>query len=204
MLSERKGLPNHLHKEIWNKKQIFTLQKLKELKQSDLLIECMGSISEKGYKIAVCSNSIRKTVLTVLSKLGLIEFMDLIISNEDVKNSKPHPEMYWKAISMMGVLPEETLIVEDSPYGLLAASRAKTHILRVKNPDEVTWKNINKKLEEIKSGNIQTKPKWVDKKLNVLIPMAGAGSRFQQAGYTFPKPLIDLKGKPMIQLVVEI
>jgi HAD superfamily hydrolase (TIGR01509 family) len=203
MLSERKGLPNHLHKEIWNKKQIFTLQKLKELKQSDLLIECMGSISEKGYKIAVCSNSIRKTVLTVLSKLGLIEFMDLIISNEDVKNSKPHPEMYWKAISMMGVLPEETLIVEDSPYGLLAASRAKTHILRVKNPDEVTWKNINKKLEEIKSGNIQTKPKWVDKKLNVLIPMAGAGSRFQQAGYTFPKPLIDVKGKPMIQLVVE-
>ena len=33
--------------------------------------------------------------------------------------------------------------------------------------------------------------------------MAGAGSRFQQAGYTFPKPLIDVKGKPMIQLVVE-
>ena len=32
--------------------------------------------------------------------------------------------------------------------------------------------------------------------------MAGAGSRFQQAGYTFPKPLIDVKGKPMIQLVV--
>ena len=42
--------------------------------------------------------------------------------------------MYWKAISMMGCLPEETLIVEDSPYGLLAASRSKSHILRVKNP----------------------------------------------------------------------
>jgi len=45
--------------------------------------------------------------------------------------------------------------------------------------------------------------KWQDKNLNVLIPMAGAGSRFQQAGYTFPKPLIDVKGKPMIQVVVE-
>jgi beta-phosphoglucomutase-like phosphatase (HAD superfamily) len=38
-----------------------------------------------------------------------MEFMDLVISNEDVKNSKPHPEMYWKAISMMSCLPEETL-----------------------------------------------------------------------------------------------
>jgi dTDP-glucose pyrophosphorylase len=46
-------------------------------------------------------------------------------------------------------------------------------------------------------------PKWQGGKLNVLIPRAGAGSRFQQAGYTFPKPLIDVKGKPMIQVVVD-
>ena len=52
-------------------------------------------------------------------------------------------------------------------------------------------------------GESKDKPKWVDKKLNILIPMAGAGSRFQKAGYTFPKPLIEVKGKPMIQLVVE-
>ena len=39
--------------------------------------------------------------------------------------------------------------------------------------------------------------------MNVLIPMAGAGSRFAQAGYTFPKPLIEVNGKPMIQVVVE-
>jgi HAD superfamily hydrolase (TIGR01509 family) len=203
MLTERKGLPTELHKQVWDTKQELTLRKLKELEPSNQLIVCMESIVSQGYKIAVCSNSIRKTVLTVLSKLGIMEYMDLIISNEDVKNSKPHPEMYWKAISMMSVLPEETLIVEDSPYGLLAASRAKAHILRVKNPYEVTWNNIYNKLQEIKMGQIQTKPKWVDNKLNVLIPMAGAGSRFQQAGYSFPKPLIDVEGKPMIQVVVE-
>lgn len=39
--------------------------------------------------------------------------------------------------------------------------------------------------------------------LNIVIPMAGAGSRFAQAGYTFPKPLIEIKGKPMIQVVVD-
>jgi dTDP-glucose pyrophosphorylase len=46
-------------------------------------------------------------------------------------------------------------------------------------------------------------PKWINKNINVLIPMAGAGSRFEKAGYTFPKPLIEVNGKPMIQLVVE-
>jgi len=95
------------------------------------------------------------------------------------------------------------LIVEDSPYGLLAASRSKSHILRVKSPVDVTYSNIVKKIKEIKMGNIETIPKWKNEKLNILIPMAGAGSRFELAGYTFPKPLIEVKGKPMIQVVVD-
>ena len=203
MLTQRKGLPVKKHKEVWDNKQKYTLEALTKLKSSVQLQVCMSTLVNQGYKIAVCSNSIRKTVLTVLSKLEIIEYMDLIISNEDVKNSKPHPEMYWKAISMMSCLQEETLIVEDSPYGLLAASRAKAHILRVAHPKDVTYNNIYKKLKEINSGTMITTPKWKDDKLNVLIPMAGAGSRFEQAGYTFPKPLIDVNGKPMIQVVIE-
>ena len=203
MLTERKGLPTSSHTDIWIHKQKLTLEKLKQLEPSDVLIELMDSLVERGYKIAVCSNSIRKTVLTVLSKLGIMEFMDYIISNEDVENSKPHPEMYWNAISKMKCLPEETLIVEDSPYGLLAAARSKSHILRVKNTKQTNLKNINNKLKQIEMGEQQSTPAWRDETLNVLIPMAGAGSRFQQAGYTFPKPLIEVKGKPMIQVVVE-
>ena len=52
-----------------------------------------------------------------------------------------------------------------------------------------------------KKSNIR--PKWQGGDMNVLIPMAGAGSRFEKAGYTFPKPLIEVNGKPMIQVVVE-
>jgi len=202
MLSDKKGLPKNEHDKIWKYKQDLTLQKLKELKEDEKLKNIMSTLSQK-YKIAVCSNSIRKTCLTVLSKLGIMEYMDLIISNEDVQNSKPHPEMYWKAISKMSCLPEETLIIEDSPYGLLAAARSKSHVLRVKNTKEVTQDNIIKKINEIKLGQNMKSPAWRDKELNVLIPMAGAGSRFEKAGYTFPKPLIDVKNKPMIQIVVE-
>lgn len=41
------------------------------------------------------------------------------------------------------------------------------------------------------------------KKINIVIPAAGTGTSFINAGYTFPKPLIDIKGKPMIQLIIE-
>ena len=86
MLTEQKNLPTESHSGIWEAKQKLTLQKLKELKPNNVLIELMDSLVNDGYKIVVCSNSIRKTVLTVLSKLGIMEYMDLVISNEDVKN----------------------------------------------------------------------------------------------------------------------
>ena len=203
MLYERKGLPKEQFTNIWNNKQKYTLEALSNLKKDEILYSAIQNLSLDGYKLAVCSNSIRKTVLTVLSKLGIIEFFDLILSNEDVKNSKPHPEIYWKAISEMSCLPEETLIVEDSPYGLLSASRSKSHILRVGSPKEVTYINIKNKINTIKENYNMKSPAWRDEKLNVLIPMAGAGSRFEQAGYTFPKPLIEVKNKPMIQVVVD-
>ena len=85
----------------------------------------------------------------------------------------------------------------------LQQARSKSHILRVKNTKQTNLKNINNKLKQIEMGEQQSTPAWRDETLNVLIPMAGAGSRFQQAGYTFPKPLIEVKGKPMIQVVVE-
>jgi dTDP-glucose pyrophosphorylase len=103
-------------------------------------------------------------------------------------------------MSMMGCLPEETLIVEDSPHGLLAASRSRANVLRVDNPRDLTIEKIENKLKE---NRIMSIPKWQGGKMNVLIPMAGAGSRFTQTGYTFPKPLIDVEGKPMIQVVVD-
>jgi len=203
LLTKNKGLPLERHHEVWDKKQHFTLEALKNLLPSNQLLECMQKLNEANLKIAVCSNSIRKTVLTVLSKLNLIEYMDLILSNEDVTNSKPHPEMYWKAMYKVGVLPEETLILEDSPYGLLAAARSNANVLRVTKASEVNYEIIETKLKAIKMNGTTQKPKWADSKLNVLIPMAGAGRRFQEAGYTFPKPLIEINGKPMIQVVVE-
>lgn len=51
-------------------------------------------------------------------------------------------------------------------------------------------------------GEGAPKEKQDDRVLNIVVPMAGKGARFQEAGYTFPKPLIDINGKTMIEVVV--
>lgn len=198
LLSEKKNLPVSKHSEIYRKKQEITINLISQLQQIDEIVLLFQNLEKQGYEIGVCSNSIRRTVLTALAKTNLMEYCSVILSNEDVKNSKPHPEMYWKAMSIMGRLPEETLIVEDSPPGLLAAERSRANYLRVNNPYDVTRKKILSNLKGAKLNNV-----WKSENLNVLIPMAGAGSRFQSAGYTFPKPLIQVHDKPMIQVVVE-
>lgn len=204
MLSMEKGLPRSSHKEIWENKQRLTLLYLYNKVDKNIeLSKTIKKLVDDGYKIACCSNSIRKTISTVLSKLDIIHYFDIIISNEDIKNSKPHPETYWKAMSSLNLLPEQTLILEDSPYGLQGAHRSNSHILRILNTSDVNYNNIKSKILEIERSKMHNVPKWVDKNMNVLIPMAGAGSRFEKAGYTFPKPLIEVNGKPMIQVVVE-
>ena len=200
LLTKNKGLPVELHSEIFKNKQKYTIEALCNLTPSYGLQTCLNILKSEGHKLACCSNSIHDTVTTVLSKLGIFELFDLIISNEAVKNSKPHPEMYWNAMSTFGCLPEEVLIIEDSPPGLLAASRSNANISRVSSPNEVTCDFIHKHLHKQRENVI---PKWTNNKLNILIPMAGAGSRFEQAGYALPKPLIDVNGKTMIQTVVK-
>jgi len=152
--------------------------------------------------IAVASNSIRETVKLSLLRIGIMEYVDYYVSNQDVTNSKPFPEMYWKCMIALHALPKDTLIIEDSHIGRQGALNSGAMLLAVENSHDVLWEDIEKKLQQISLQMTNNIP-WKDRRLNVLVPMAGAGSRFAQQGYTFPKPLIEVNGKPMIQVVVE-
>lgn len=198
-LSMERGLPFELHEKIWTHKQKITHDELKKLPINENIVNILAKIKALGIKVACCSNSIRNTIYTAISTIGAIEYFDLILSNEDVNNIKPHPEIYWNAMSSFNVLPQETLIVEDSPVGLFAAQRSGANLLQVKNSKDLTIEKITPRLY----NNLNMNTSWQDKNLNILIPMAGAGSRFEQCGYTFPKPLIEVNKKPMIQTVVE-
>jgi len=200
ILGREKGLSGMEFESIWMRKQLYTSQMLRELQPDVRLIEVLRKLRQK-CQIAVASNSIRDSVKITLLKLGFLEYVDFYLSNEDVKYPKPHPEIYLRAMIESGVTPKETLIVEDSVIGRNAANNSGAYLLGVNNPHDVTYERIMEHIDCI-NKNVK-RPKWQGGTMNVLIPMAGAGSRFEKAGYTFPKPLIDVRGKPMIQWVVD-
>lgn len=199
LLNKNKGLSKEKFDDIWNAKQNITSTMFSNIKEDADLIKLLKVVKDSGIKIAVASNSIRKTIVECLTGLGIFNLIDYIVSNEDVKNPKPHPEMYWKAMSYFGVIADETIIFEDSLVGKLAARDSKANLIEIKDRSDLDMEKIDKAISLLQKGSST----WKDQGLNVLIPMAGLGSRFKDAGYVFPKPLVEVDGKPMIQAVVE-
>jgi HAD superfamily hydrolase (TIGR01509 family) len=202
MLTEKKGLPVEKHQQIWEGKQKATLEIFSELEHDYELMHYFQQLKQRGYQVAVASNSIRNTVKLVLLKLGILEFIDYYVSNEDVVRNKPFPEMYWKCMTACNALPKDTVIFEDSHIGRQGAIDSGATLIAIENRCDLNQDKINKVFKTFASKKLTIVP-WKSDKMNVLIPMAGAGTRFSNAGYTFPKPLIEVNGKPMIQVVVE-
>ncbi len=206
MLTELKGLPEDLYDEIWREKQHQTREIIdKEFTYDERMRSILRRLTNEGYAIAVCSNSIRESTKMMLIRKGLMEFVDFFISNQDVRFPKPNPEMFLKAMIKYGVAPKECVIVEDSHHGRQAAFDAGAYLCGVENVENVTYEKIKDVIDKAieKNTNGKSIPKWQEGNLRIIIPMAGKGKAFKSAGYTFPKPLIDIKGKPMIQWVVE-
>lgn len=202
LLRLEKGLPREQFETIWNLKQEFTQKFFANVNNDNDLIEYFTHLKSKGIKLALASNSIKKTIDTILTKLGVIDFFSLILSNEDVIYSKPHPEIYWKCMTYFGEIPDQTYIFEDSYIGRLAAQRSGANLIPIDDRTDLTWQKIKILDGHLEADTLSSIP-WKSETLNVLIPMAGAGERFAAAGYTFPKPLIEVHGKPMIQVVIE-
>jgi HAD superfamily hydrolase (TIGR01509 family) len=201
LLSNNKGLSTMLHNGIFLHKQAETIKSINNLiKPDERMIEIFKKLKSDGYKIYVCTNSIRDTAKLMILRLGLMEYVDYMFTNEDVKHAKPHPEIYLKAMIHAGVKPSEVLIIEDSIHGRQSAVSSGGLLCAVNKPEDVTYELIKSLINQEKNTN---KDKWVDKKLNIIIPCAGLGSRFANSGYVFPKPLIEVRNKPMIEVVVK-
>ena len=147
-LSVEKGLPRSLHKFINEMKQRYTMTECHNKSRPVFIHEyALSRLKSEGYKIAVCSNSIRKTIETMMDYAGLSSYLDLIMSNEDVKKSKPNPEIYLTAMERFGLKPEECLICEDNENGIKAAESSGGNLLKIKTTADVNYTNIIKRIK---------------------------------------------------------
>tara|TARA_X000000950_G_C13906104_1_gene656910 strand:- start:2274 stop:3653 length:1380 start_codon:yes stop_codon:yes gene_type:complete len=206
ILSKNKGLSEDLYEKISINKQKYTKQLLNdEIHYSPKIFELFNSLHKFGFKIAIATNSISSTLEICIKKLKIKNFLNFYISNEMVTYPKPGSEMYLRCFIELGVDPKDALIIEDSSHGRLSALRSGANLFPLDNMIDLVKENIMAKIDSIKNqANIQNHDnRWHSDNLNILIPMAGHGSRFKEKGFSFPKPLIEVMQKPMIQFVVD-
>ncbi|MCJ1994985.1 HAD family phosphatase [Lactococcus piscium] len=91
------------------------------------------SLIEKGYLLGLASSTAKMEILRALEVTQLMPYFDVILSGESFKESKPNPEIYEVAMKTLSVLPEETLIIEDSQKGIAAGVASGATVWGIKD-----------------------------------------------------------------------
>jgi len=140
---------------IYSIKQELTNTYLSTIPPSVKNIKLCEELKGLGYNIYCVSNSIRSSIETVLSRMGIINMFSGIISNNDVRESKPSPVPYLTLYKNFNLNPEESLILEDSEFGIQSATQSGGYVLCVRNCDDVTISNILTTIDKIKDSSIK-------------------------------------------------
>jgi len=149
LLSASRGLPRPLHKFLNDLKQRYTMEiaysRCRPVFQHQY---ALSRLHHDGYRMCVCSNSIRATVDLLMKLSALDGYLEFQLSNEDVSKPKPDPEMYSTAIEKFGLSPGECLIVEDNEHGIKAARASGAHVMMVSGPLDVSYARIHHAIEQ--------------------------------------------------------
>jgi beta-phosphoglucomutase len=139
ILTSEFGLPTKLHEVISDVKQDRTLRiaaaKCFPIVQHQILL---SRLKLNGIKVGLVTNSIKLTTEFMIQYAGLEKYIDVLITNEDVKRNKPDPEGYELACKLLNVSTHESLVIEDGEYGIQAATSAGCKVLKVDNPQQVS------------------------------------------------------------------
>ncbi len=104
----------------------------------------LRKIRRKGLRIGIASSNSRDLILACLRGNGVEDCFDCIVTSCDVAKGKPAPDVYLKAAAMLKVRPEECLVFEDVPMGILAGKNAGMRVCAV----EDAWSGAQ--MEEIR------------------------------------------------------
>jgi beta-phosphoglucomutase-like phosphatase (HAD superfamily) len=150
LLNKSKRIPEGLNQLINTLKQQFTTELVATKCEPNFEHQlALSKLKENGFKLGLASNSIRETVELMLKRAQIYEFFDVTLSNNDVTNPKPHPEIYLKAIDKLDTIPTRTLVIEDNQHGIEAAKLAGAHVLKVDTVKDVHHLAIMQAVSEV-------------------------------------------------------
>ena len=145
-LAKKYNMPYNLEYIIKRRREIayeYTSKLLDYKKDADLVLK---KLKEKCYKLVLATTTAKRTINVYnnenenfIKKAKFDQIFDLILTNDDVTEKKPSPEIYLKAVEKLNAKKEECLIVEDSIEGITAANLAGIEVLNI--PDKYSEKN---------------------------------------------------------------
>ncbi len=118
---------------IWIERRRSYMQHLESQPVLPGVLEYLTAAQAQGLKLGVASSSPESWVHGHLSRLGLIEYFDVICTADDVEHTKPDPRLFLMTAEKLGAKADEVIVLEDSPNGVLAANRAGMFVVAVPN-----------------------------------------------------------------------
>jgi beta-phosphoglucomutase family hydrolase len=106
----------------------------KRLTAIDGIPELLAYIGDKHIKIALASSSSNALIELVVGKTGIRHYFSVMVSGEDVRVSKPAPDVFIFAAEKLGISPKHCLVIEDSANGIRAAKNAGMRCVAYLNP----------------------------------------------------------------------
>lgn len=98
------------------------------------VVPTFAALKEAGVLVGIASSSYRSLIEGFVDQTGTRPYLDLTLSGEECEAYKPDPDIYLKSMAKLGVTPEETVIVEDSPTGILAGVRSGAYVVALRPP----------------------------------------------------------------------
>lgn len=106
------------------------------------LVELLDYCDERGINRVIASSNFRAMVEDFMQSTGLKPRFNQIVSGDEVTHGKPHPEIFLKALDKLAIPAPSALVLEDSPNGILAASKADIPVIMV--PDLIAPTAVTK------------------------------------------------------------
>lgn len=125
ILKKKFPLPEKVNKLIKDQEKITSELFKKKIKAVPGVAKIIRRLAKSKIKLGLATSSSKKLALVSLKKTKLAKYFDYILSGEQVKRGKPHPDIFLKVAKKFKAKPSQCLVFEDSPNGILAAKRAK-------------------------------------------------------------------------------
>jgi HAD superfamily hydrolase (TIGR01509 family) len=116
-------------------------------------VSALKILKSFDFNICVCTNSRPEWAMSILRHLKALMYIDKVITADDVKKPKPDPEMLYTAMNAFDAQPSETIIIEDSEPGLMAAHASGAYFIAVDNPFDWTFSKIHETIQTIHEFN---------------------------------------------------